>query len=77
MKFDKLTIYQPGLLLCDREERRLGEKVAQCMAKPLFGAFGASAGAIPCEMVAQGYFFLILKIETFLFQNFEIFKTTF
>ena len=57
MKFDKLTIYQPGLLLCDREERRLGEKVAQCMAKPLFGAFGASAGAIPCEMVAQGYFF--------------------
>ena len=74
MKFDKLTIYQPGLLLCDREERRLGEKVAQCMAKPLFGAFGASAGAIPCEMVAQGYFFFeILEIEIFFVSKFRKF----
>ena len=54
MKFDKLTIYQPGLLLCDRQEKRLGESVAQCIAKPLFGAFGAGSGSIPCEMVAQG-----------------------
>merc|ERR1712071_632830 len=27
MGFDKLSIYQPGLLLCDRTEKRMGEAV--------------------------------------------------
>ena len=58
LKFDKLTIYQPGLLLCDRQEDRTGERIAQCIAKPLFSAFGASSGAIPCDMVAQGKLFV-------------------
>ena len=63
LKFDKLTIYQPGLLLCDRQEDRTGERIAQCIAKPLFSAFGASSGAIPCDMVAQGEFkFFVYKV---------------
>ena len=64
LKFDKLTIYQPGLLLCDRQENRTGERIAQCIAKPLFSAFGASSGAIPCDMVAQGE---LLFIKSFNF----------
>jgi len=53
LNFDKLTIYQPGLLLCDRQENRLGERIAQCIAKPLFSMLGASSGSIPCDMVAH------------------------
>jgi len=56
MKFDKLTIYQPGLLLCDRQEKRLGESVAQCIAKPLFGAFGAGSGSIPVKWLLRQWF---------------------
>jgi len=53
LKFEKLTVYQPGLLLCNREESRILEKVAQTIAKPLFALGGASTGSIPCTMVAE------------------------
>ena len=54
LAFDKLTIYQPGLLLCNRTENRTGERIFQGIMKPFYGAFGSSVGAIPCSCVANG-----------------------
>ena len=67
LNFDKLTIYQPGLLLCDRQENRLGERIAQCIAKPLFSMLGASSGSIPCDMVAHGLLFQVFCSKITLF----------
>ena len=54
LAFDKLTIYQPGLLLCNRAENRTGERIFQGIMKPFYGAFGSGVGAIPCSCVANG-----------------------
>ncbi|XP_064635302.1 oxidoreductase HTATIP2-like [Lineus longissimus] len=35
MMFKRLTIYRPGLLLCDREEHRTGEKIFNFLLKPV------------------------------------------
>ena len=72
LAFDKLTIYQPGLLLCNRTENRTGERIFQGIMKPFYGAFGSSVGAIPCSCVANGELFSISSYGEFR-ENFEIF----
>ena len=51
--FSKLTIYQPGLLLCPREESRPGEFVFQKIMTPFHSLFGGSSGSIKTSMVAE------------------------
>lgn len=53
LQFKQLTIYQPGLLLCERVENRTGERIAQGLMKPFYGWLGTSSGAIPCSAVAN------------------------
>ena len=61
LAFERLTIYQPGLLLCNRTENRTGERIFQGIMKPFYGAFGSSVGAIPCSCVANGELYSITK----------------
>ena len=32
MDFDRVSVYRPGLLMCDRQESRAGEKLMRCVA---------------------------------------------
>ncbi|XP_033751785.1 oxidoreductase HTATIP2-like [Pecten maximus] len=50
MSFDKLSIFKPAFLLCDRSERRLGERVTQFLMKPLICMF-PTYSAVPTSYV--------------------------
>lgn len=53
LEFPKLTIYQPGLLLCPREEKRSFEFVLQKAWAPFNWALGSYSGAAKTSMVAD------------------------
>ncbi|XP_018006370.1 oxidoreductase HTATIP2-like [Hyalella azteca] len=50
LNFDRVSIYRPGLLLCERRERRLLEGVAQTLAK---GFDWRNRMSVPVETVAK------------------------
>jgi len=52
MKFDNLFIYRPGLLLCDRAERRAFEKAFMLLTKPFVYMF-PTAISVPTPTVAM------------------------
>ncbi|GFN87774.1 hypothetical protein PoB_001428000 [Plakobranchus ocellatus] len=52
MKFDRLSIYRPGALLCKREETRIFEIIAGFVLKPIFYFFPTAISA-PVEIVAR------------------------
>ncbi|XP_067656232.1 oxidoreductase HTATIP2-like [Haliotis asinina] len=52
MHFDRISIYRPGVLMCDRTEDRPGEKVARVLLKPISYLF-PTAITTPTEIVAQ------------------------
>jgi len=52
LKFDRLGIYRPGLLLCNREETRFGEAIIRAIFKPISAVFPTS-GSIPTSAVAK------------------------
>ncbi|XP_069133877.1 oxidoreductase HTATIP2-like [Argopecten irradians] len=62
MSFDKLSIFKPGFLLCDRSERRLGERIGQAFMKPIilmFPTYSAAStayvgGAMVIDTVTPG-----------------------
>jgi oxidoreductase len=54
LAFPKLTIYQPGLLMCDREESRTGEAIFRTIMKPFNSMLGGSSGSISTELLAAG-----------------------
>jgi len=51
MKFEHLFIYRPGLLVCDRAERRVAEKAFMVLSKPFVYMF-PTAMSIPTSTVA-------------------------
>merc|ERR1712130_588708 len=53
LDFEKLTIYQPGLLLCDRKERRIGEFIFQKVMTPVHWGLGGSSGCVKTSVVAE------------------------
>ncbi|XP_059150819.1 oxidoreductase HTATIP2-like [Physella acuta] len=52
MEFDRLSIYRPGLLLCNRQERRVGEKIITVVLKPITYLFPTLMSA-PVRTVAK------------------------
>ncbi|XP_046375583.1 oxidoreductase HTATIP2-like isoform X1 [Haliotis rufescens] len=52
MHFDRISIYRPGVLMCDRTEDRPGEKVARVLLKPISYLF-PTAITTPTEIVAK------------------------
>ncbi|KAF2349542.1 NAD(P)-binding domain [Trinorchestia longiramus] len=50
MKFDRLSIYRPGLLMCERRERRIFEGILQTFAK---GFDWRNRFSVPVETVAK------------------------
>ncbi|XP_069133882.1 oxidoreductase HTATIP2-like [Argopecten irradians] len=50
MAFDKLSIFKPAMLLCERSERRIMEKVALTFMKPWICMF-PTAGSVPTSYV--------------------------
>ncbi|XP_071955135.1 oxidoreductase HTATIP2-like [Antedon mediterranea] len=52
LSFQRVSIYRPGLLLCDREEKRFFESVFHKLAKPL-EYFMPTAGTAPTVSVAK------------------------
>ncbi|XP_033751784.1 oxidoreductase HTATIP2-like [Pecten maximus] len=52
MSFDKLSIFKPALLLCDRPERRLGERMFQTLMKPWICMF-PTKGSVPTSYVGR------------------------
>ncbi|KAK3102513.1 hypothetical protein FSP39_011893 [Pinctada imbricata] len=53
MNFNRLSIHRPGMLMCDRQESRFGEKVARGIMKPIAALF-PTAGSIPTSVLARG-----------------------
>ena len=50
LDFERTCVYRPGLLMCDRQESRAGEKLFRCLA----GAVDKSEKySIPTEKVAK------------------------
>ena len=50
LDFERTCVYRPGLLMCERQESRAGEKLFQCLA----GAVDKSEKySIPTEKVAK------------------------
>ena len=52
MNFDQLSIMRPGFLLCDRQDRRLGEKCVVGVLKPMSKVF-PTALTTPTPTVAK------------------------
>ncbi|XP_060084546.1 oxidoreductase HTATIP2-like [Ylistrum balloti] len=52
MAFDKLSIFKPGLLLCDRVESRIGERIAMICMKPWTMMF-PTIGSVPTAFVGR------------------------
>ncbi|XP_062616295.1 oxidoreductase HTATIP2-like isoform X1 [Saccostrea cucullata] len=52
LHFERLSIFRPGILICDREESRPGETVLRTVLKPIFYFF-PTAISTPTEMVAR------------------------
>ncbi|KAK3760199.1 hypothetical protein RRG08_010240 [Elysia crispata] len=52
MRFNRLSIYRPGMLLCKRDETRLLEMIAGCVLKPIHYLFPTAISA-PVEVVAR------------------------
>ncbi|XP_071483591.1 oxidoreductase HTATIP2-like [Diadema antillarum] len=55
--FEKLTIYRPGVLMCDREEFRLGELLVRGVMKPVDrispGTFSNTVLSVAQSMIAR------------------------
>lgn len=60
MKFDRLSIYRPGLLLCDRTESRPMERVAMICFTP-FAKLFPTVGSVSTEKLAQAMINVSLK----------------
>ena len=52
MEFERLDIFRPGLLLCDREEKRGGESFFRAVLKPIYKTFPTSMST-PTSTVAK------------------------
>ncbi|CAL1535358.1 unnamed protein product [Lymnaea stagnalis] len=52
MKFERFSIFRPGMLLCDRTERRTMEKVSIALLKPITSCFPTLLSA-PVRTVAK------------------------
>lgn len=52
LQFPKLTILRPAILLCKREERRVGERISRVLLTPLIKLFPTYA-SVPTEVLAQ------------------------
>ncbi|RUS83563.1 hypothetical protein EGW08_008669 [Elysia chlorotica] len=52
MRFDRLSIYRPGMLLCKRDETRMLELVAGSILQPIHYLFPTAISA-PVEVVAR------------------------
>ncbi|XP_060080860.1 oxidoreductase HTATIP2-like [Ylistrum balloti] len=52
MAFDKLTIFKPAVLLCDRAETRIGERIATTIMKPWTMMF-PTTGSVPTAYVGR------------------------
>lgn len=74
LTFPKLTIYQPGLLLCPREQSRMGEFVFQKMMTPVHWAFGKSSGSIKTSMLADSMLQAAISGKTGKLSNSELHK---
>lgn len=51
MKFDRLSIFRPGVLLCDRKEHRPGDTIFQSLLRPI-AYFFPTAVTLPVETAA-------------------------
>nr|XP_022313459.1 oxidoreductase HTATIP2-like isoform X1 [Crassostrea virginica] len=52
LQFEHLSIFRPGFLICDREESRIGEKIAKCLCMPCFCCCGKYS-AVSTEILAH------------------------
>eukprot|EP00057_Strongylocentrotus_purpuratus_P034938 XP_797116.4 PREDICTED: oxidoreductase HTATIP2-like [Strongylocentrotus purpuratus] len=57
LEFEKFTIYRPGMLMCDREEFRLGERLMRGLLKPVDlvcpGSFTNTTLSVAMAMIAM------------------------
>ncbi|KAK3103617.1 hypothetical protein FSP39_020565 [Pinctada imbricata] len=53
MDFSRLTIVRPSMIMCDRPDTRLGERIAGCIMRPVSKLFPTS-GSIPASVLARG-----------------------
>ncbi|CAG5091603.1 Oidioi.mRNA.OKI2018_I69.PAR.g13159.t1.cds [Oikopleura dioica] len=74
LNFPKLTIYQPGLLMCDREESRTGEAIFRTIMKPFNSMLGGSSGSISTELLAAGMLKCVETGKTGKVANKELFN---
>lgn len=60
MKFERLSIYRPGLLLCDRTESRPMENLTRCLWTPVAKAF-PTFGSVPTAVLAKAMINVALR----------------
>eukprot|EP00092_Neocalanus_flemingeri_P013837 GFUD01014928.1.p1 GENE.GFUD01014928.1~~GFUD01014928.1.p1 ORF type:complete len:276 (+),score=83.03 GFUD01014928.1:38-865(+) len=60
LDFDHLSIYRPGLLLCDRKDRRFFENILQSVARY---TDKSSWWSVPTDVVASAMVITSLKVE--------------
>lgn len=63
MNFEKLSIFRPALLLCDRQESRPMEAFFRCIVKPL-AYLMPTRGTIPTDTLAKGMLYEVINPDS-------------